>query len=367
MKIVEYRQLPHGQEKISVLGFGTSSIGEASEEDIIEVVQYAIEKGINYFDLASGHANTFQAFGKAIEGKRQDVYLQIHFGANYTTGEYGWTLDLDAIKKSVQWQLEMLKTDYIDFGFIHCIDEVQDLERYQKNGVLDYIKQLKDKGMIKHIGLSSHTPELVHRILDLGLVDMVMFSINSAYDYHHGTYAIGNADERMELYRRCEKDGVAISVMKAFCGGQLLDAQKSPFHHALTEIQCIQYALDKPGVVTVLPGVRHKKDLEKILAYTSATDEEKDYTMISSWTPSQAKGHCVYCQHCHPCPAGLDIALINKYYDLSLLGDDLAKDHYHHLDKKASDCIACGHCDKRCPFHVNQSQRMQDIQKYFGE
>lgn len=99
------------------------------------------------------------------------------------SGEYGWTLDLKRIQRSIEWQLEKLCTDYIDFGFIHCIDELADLEKYQSNGILDYIKQLKEKGIIKHIGLSSHTPELVHRVLDLGIIDMVMLSINPAYDY----------------------------------------------------------------------------------------------------------------------------------------------------------------------------------------
>lgn len=72
------------------------------------------------------------------------------------------------------------------------------------------------------------------------------------------------------------------------------------------------------------------------------------------------------CRHCHPCPAGLDIALINKYYDLAQLGDKLAKEHYLTLEKTAGDCIGCGHCDSRCPFHVAQSERMQSIRAYFG-
>ena len=72
------------------------------------------------------------------------------------------------------------------------------------------------------------------------------------------------------------------------------------------------------------------------------------------------------CRHCHPCPAGLDIALINKYYDLAQLGDKLAKEHYLKLEKTAGDCIGCGHCDSRCPFHVAQSERMQSIRAYFG-
>ena len=99
-------------------------------------------------------------------------------------------------------------------------------------------------------------------MLDMGILDMLMFSINPAYDYADAadyetdSYAIGSVAERMELYRRCETEGVGISVMKAFSGGQLLDAKTSPFGRALTEYQCIQYALDKPGVLTILPGVR---------------------------------------------------------------------------------------------------------------
>lgn len=364
---MEYRQLPHGHEYISVIGLGTSSMGESSEEDIIAMVRQAMQQGINYLDLASGHAQTFQAIGKALEGKRENMYLQIHFGADYTSGEYGWTTQLDKIKRSVQWQLEKLKTNYIDFGFIHCIDEMADLHTIQQNGVIDYICELKKQGIIKHIGLSSHTPQIVHAFLDMKILDMVMFSINPAYDYQYGEYAIGQTDERMKLYQRCEKEGVAISVMKAFCGGQLLDAKKSPFQKALTHAQCIQYALDKPAVITVLPGVRNQEDLMKILEYLNTDASQRDYSMIGSLQNLHHQQTCVYCKHCHPCPKGLDIALINKYYDLALLGDALAKDHYHHLEKKASDCIQCGHCNHRCPFHVDQMQRMRDIQNYFQE
>ena len=117
--------------------------------------------------------------------------------------------------------------------------------------------------------------------------------------------------------------------------------------------------------MTVLPGVRNREDLQRILGFFNATDEEKDYSMISSLTPKEVAGKCVYCNHCQPCPAGLDIGLINKYYDLSRAGDALARDHYNNLTVKASDCLACGHCDSRCPFHVHQVERMQEIAAYF--
>ena len=364
---MEYRKLPRGTEEIGVIGLGTSSIGAAGEKEAERALDFALENGINYFDLASGDAVPFPALGNILGSRRKDVYFQIHFGAEYSSGAYGWTTDLDTIKKSVDWQLGRLKTDYIDFAFIHCIDEEADLEKAISAGTINYIKQLKKDGVARHIGLSSHTPKIADKLLDMGIIDMLMFSINPAYDYRRGDYAIGGVDERLALYRRCEAEGVGISVMKAFSGGQLLDEKTSPFKRALTEYQCIQYALDKPGVLTVLPGARNIDDIKRILGFFEASDEEKDYSILGTFAPQDAEGICVYCNHCRPCPAGLDIGLINKYYDLAMAGDALAKDHYANLEKKASDCIACGHCDKRCPFHVGQVKRMREISEYFGE
>ena len=363
---MEYRKLPHGEEQLSILGLGTSSIGMAGEKEIEATMELALEQGVNFFDMASADAAPFPAYGRALKGLRDKVYFQIHFGANYQGGTYGWTTDLDTIKRSIDWQLTALKTDYIDFGFLHCIDEASDWRKVQDSGVLAYIQQLQREGVVCHMGLSSHTPELAHQVLDLGVIDLLMFSINPGYDYHHGDYAIGGAEERMALYRRCEAEGVGISVMKAFSGGQLLDAKTSPFGMALTEFQCIQYALDKPGVLTVLPGVRNREDLRRVLGFLDAAPEERDYSVLGSVTPKDAAGVCVYCNHCKPCPVGLDVGLINKYYDLTRAGDALAKSHYEKLEKKAGDCIGCGHCDRRCPFRVAQTSRMEEIKAYFG-
>ncbi len=364
---MEYRRLPKGMEEISILGLGNSSLGAAGEKEMEETLALALESGINYFDMASSDAAPFPVFGRVMESCRDKVYFQIHFGADYHTGKYGWTLNPEAVKRSVDWQLAQLRTDYIDFGFIHCIDEEGDLEQFLSCGTLEHIQDLKAQGVVRRIGLSTHTPAIASRVMDMGLIDMLMFSINPAYDYRHGEYAIGATDERMELYLKCQKEGVGISVMKAFSGGQLLNAKTSPFKKALTEYQCIQYALDKPGVLTVLPGVRGKKDLERILGFLSASQEERDYSVIGSFTPREAEGSCVYCNHCQPCPAGLDVGLINKYYDLACAGDAMAKSHYLNLEKKASACIGCGHCDRRCPFHVEQTERMRRISDYFGE
>ncbi len=364
---MQYRTLPHGGEKIGIISMGSAVIGAKPQDEIIATVRAAYESGINFFDMGAGHAAVFEAYGKALKGVREQVYLQVHFGANYVTGEYGWTTDLETIKASVKWQMEKLDTDYLDFGFIHCLDEEADLKAYCENGVLDYIKQLKAQGVVRHIGLSTHTPAIANKVLDWGLVDMIMFSINPVYDYGEGDYGVGSVEERAQLYARCQREGVGISVMKPYCGGQLLDAAQSPFKAALTPVQCLQYALDKPGVVTVLPGFDGISQMEEALRYLDASAEERDYAAISTFTPKDAKQKCVYCKHCQPCPVGLEIALINKYYDLALLGDNMAREHYLTMEKHAGECGQCGHCSDRCPFHVDQMARMQEIAAYFGK
>lgn len=124
------------------------------------------------------------------------------------------------------------------------------------------------------------------------------------------------------------------------------------------------------GFMYCLDEIGDLEDYERngILRYLlDLKAQERDYSVIATLTPKDTKGTCVYCKHCHPCPAGLDIGLINKYYDLSRLGDVLAKEHYLTLEKTASDCLQCGHCNSRCPFSVDQMARMEEIQAYFGK
>ena len=121
---MEYRQLPHGteREKFGVLGLGLGGIGKTPADEIEAIIRKALDHGINYFDLCTAGA-TYAPFGRAIAGKRDRVFIQVHFGAVYDeNGEYGWCRDFDTIQKTFLWELETLGTDYVDFGFLHCVD-----------------------------------------------------------------------------------------------------------------------------------------------------------------------------------------------------------------------------------------------------
>lgn len=367
--MIEYRQLPKGKERIFPLGLGTGCIQHCSDEEIEKVIDMALSHHMNFLDLCGGGENVYRPVGRALETRRSEVYIQLHFGAVYNErGEYAWTRDLERIRRTIAKELGELKTDYIDFGFLHCIDSVEDYQKMKDEGIVEYVQALKDQGVVHHIGFSSHTPEAANRILDDGICDMMMFSINPAYEFELSEKTdAGSQNQRNALYQRCQREGVGISVMKPFFAGKLLDAQASPFGRKLSIMQCIQFALDRPAVLSVVPGPSNAGEMEELLRYLDCTAEDRDYSILASEKlKATVMGNCVYCSHCQPCPAGIDIALVNKCYDLAKAGDLMARGHYDKLRLHASDCLHCLHCDDHCPFAVKQSDRMSEIASFFG-
>jgi predicted aldo/keto reductase-like oxidoreductase len=151
--------------------------------------------------------------------------------------------------------------------------------------------------------------------------------------------------------------------MKTLGAGKLLSPQHSPFGKALTPAQCIHYALTRPAVVSVLLGCSTPEQVLESASYLKKTDAEKDYSEIIRAYQGDFKGKCVYCNHCLPCPSEINIADVNKYLDIALLDEKTippsVKSHYRGLDHKASECIACGNCEKKCPFSVSVMANMK--------
>jgi predicted aldo/keto reductase-like oxidoreductase len=124
-------------------------------------------------------------------------------------------------------------------------------------------------------------------------------------------------------------------------------------------------------VFTVLPGCRSGEEVRSAIAYLDADDADKDYTPFLNESQNNFKGSCVYCNHCQPCPAGIDIATVNKYLDIARLDEahippSIAL-HYRSLERGGLDCIACGKCEDRCPFDVPIIDNMISARTLFGE
>lgn len=368
---MQYKKLPRGDEQISVIGMGLGIVN--SVEDGAATIAHAMDLGVNFFDCCCAYERSLDSLRLVFKDKsaptyrdRSKAYTQLHLGASFKNGSYAFTRNLTKAKEVFLRELDYTGLGYTDFGMFHCVDEQKDLDFCLSHGWIDALQEMKQQGLIRHLGFSTHTPDIAFQLLETNVFDLFMFSINAAFDYAKGEYSYGEIAERERLYRTAESKQVAISVMKPFAGGQLLRKDTSPIGVALTHVQCLQYVLDRPAVITTVLGAATPAEIEQCVHFCDASKEERDYSVLAEATPSEAVGRCVYCNHCAPCPKKINVGLVNKYYDLALLGDDLARQHYMNLEHHASECNDCGHCDQRCPFKVAQMEKMHKIAEYFG-
>ena len=361
--------------KVSEIGFGGEWLERHETEESVELLKYAHSKGINIVDCWMPDPKSRDIIGNAMEGCRESWYVQGHIGSTYQNGQYVRTRDLKYVRPAFEDLLTRLNTDYIDLGMIHYIDSVDEWNKVMSGDFIRYVHELHEKGKIRHIGLSTHNPVIGKLAVQTGFIEMILFSINPAFDMRPATedldtmwggyddkYA-GIDPERAEFYRMCDENNVGLTVMKGFFGGALLDKERSPFGVAFTPVQLIHYALTRPGVASILCGYDTKEQVDAAVSYENATDDEKDYASVIAAAPLHSyKGQCTYCGHCKPCPVGIDIAMVNKLYDLASLQETVpesVREHYKALEHTASECIGCKGCESRCPFEVKIAERMK--------
>lgn len=381
---MNYRELGNTGLKVSEIGMGCEGFSEENFAMAKKLFDIAEENGVNYFDLYASNPEVRKAVGNAMKGRREKFIAQSHICSIWQNGQYKRTRKLSEVRAGFEESLKLLQTDYIDVGTIHYCDALDDWQEIVDGGVLDYAKDLKSKGKIKHIGLSSHNPQVALKAVESGAIEVLMFSVNPCYDllpasedveelWNEENYkgTLTNLDpERQKLYETCQKSGVGITVMKCFGGGDLLDAKLSPAGAALTVNQCIHYALTRPAVSVVLAGAHSEEQFLNSLAYENATDEEKDYALaFASFPKINWKGHCLYCSHCAPCPKKIDIAYVTKFLNLALAQKNIpetVREHYKSLNHHAEECIQCGICETRCPFGVEIRANMRKVKEIFG-
>ena len=374
--MMKYRKLGTTGLEVSEIGLGAEWLERHNEKEVKEIIDCCESYGINILDCWMSEPNVRTNIGKAIRGKRERWIIQGHIGSTWQNGQYVRTRDLAKVEEAFSDLLTRLGTDYIDLGMIHFVDEETEFHKIMEGEFLAYVKEKKKHGIIHHIGMSTHNPKVAKLAALSGVVEIILFSINPAFDllpasedlntYFADSYAEdlnGIDPERAELYQVCEQRGIGITVMKGYAGGRLFSPQTSPFGVALTPVQCIHYALTRPGVASILAGYDSTEHVTQAVAYETATSKEKDYASVLAHAPHHAyTGQCTYCGHCAPCPAGIDVAMVNKLYDLATMQEEVPstiKAHYESLSAGAKDCIACGGCEVRCPFDVPVVERMK--------
>jgi predicted aldo/keto reductase-like oxidoreductase len=377
---MKYRKLGRTGLEISEIGMGLEHLLDKDESIVIDTIRTAVKGGINYFDclpLSEYSENTgtnegYVKLAKALDGLRDQVHITflafVNRPVSYAIADF-------------ECYLRTLNTGYADVFIIACCDNTVDYDVVTGAGsLLEYAKNLQDEGRIQHIGFSTHNTEIAHRVITSGEFDILMFPVNPAFDviddegnfssdilgniwhaaYTYTTEGKSGRQPRKEVYDACMQNDIGLVAMKPFAGGFILEVEKEAGY---TPVNLVSYALSQNGVSTIIPGCASPQEIEEILTYDASPDEARDYSQAILKSRWSLQGNCLYCSHCLPCSSDINIAEVNKLlncYENNAFSDAGAiYDKYAALAVKASACIECGECGKRCPFQVKITEKMK--------
>jgi len=379
-----YREIGKTGKKASIIGLGCEHLDFKPYEQVKAAIDAALGHGINIFDIFMPGKEVRENISKALGSRRKEVMIQGHICSTNVGQQYDISRDMPTVKRYFEEHLRLCG-GFIDFGMLFFIDSEDDYKNVFETEIASYTLKLREKGDIGHIGFSSHNPVTAIKAINTGLPEIMLFSINPAFDLIPAEESIfthleegfnaesfaGIDPKRAELYRLCEQKNIGITVMKTLGAGKLISSEHTPFCKPLTVSQCIHYALSRPAVASALVGCKSPQEINEAVKYLDLTDAERDYTEILSSVRGGLHGSCVYCNHCQPCPSEIDIAAVNKYLDIAKLDTGnippSIRSHYQNMAHKGDECIACGSCESKCPFDVPIIDNMKKADELLGK
>ena len=336
---MEKRILGRTRFEVSVVGLGGIPIQRVDKETAYEIVKEAYENGINFIDTARGYRNSEELLGHAIERIGRDKFI-------LATKSMARTYD--KVLEEIAISLNDLRTDYIDLFQFHNVRTKEDLDTVLgENGALKAAKELKAKGVIKEIGITSHSVD----ILDIALDTDEFSTIQCPY----------NPVERLgeRVFQKAKERNIGVIVMKPLAGGAISKGELS-----------LRFILENDNVTTAIPGM---DSIEQVRENTKAgsdrrllTDDEREE--LNKEAKTLGEQFCRRCGYCAPCSVGIDIQsqfLLDGYYTRYNL-QDWAISRYKAMDVRAGDCIECGDCESRCPYDLPIIEMLKRVESNLG-
>jgi len=306
------------------LGFGGIPIQKVDEEKAVETVLHAVEKGVDFIDTSRVYTTSETRIGKALKQTGKKIVL--------ATKSYEKTSD--NIRKDVDKSLKELQVDYIDLYQCHYVMDEDDYKGViSSGGALEGLLQVREEGLIGHVGLTSHSLDLLERVVEDGLFETIM----TCYSFLEPA-----ALERV-IVRAIERN-IGVIAMKPFSGGVIEDPKLA-----------LKYVLSQPGIL-IIPGVEDKNLFDENWqvfhgSYELSPDETQQIEEIRKQFD---KSFCRRCDYCQPCSEGIYIQIILglpslfKKEGMSILENILIQDSIN----KAGNCTECGECVNRCPYDL---------------
>ena len=334
---MEYRSLGKTGLRISRMGFGGIPIQKIDAEGTRELARELLKAGVNYIDTARGYTVSEEYIGYALEGIRDQFVLATKSMARTASG----------ILADVETSLKNLRTDYIDLYQIHN-PSAKDLEQVlAPGGALEGLQEAKRAGKIGHIGITLHSAELFRKALDFPWVETIMFPYNLV------------EDQGEEMIRACGEKNIGFICMKPLAGGAIEDGTLA-----------LRFIAQNPDVTVVIPGMEAVSQLTENAEAVSRKEPltEEELRKIEEIRKTLGTHFCRRCNYCAPCSVGIPISgvfLMEGY--LSRYGlEQWARARYDGLGKYASDCVECGLCEERCPYHLPIREMLKTAAAKFG-
>ena len=354
---MEYRTFDKNLGKnLSLFAINGMPLTALSQQEIRDFLLESKNFGINLIDVFMTEPWARINIGKALKDIRQDFSVIAHLGSIFQDEKYIVSRDIDKVSDSLEELLIELQTDYVDFGIIHDIKNLDEWKDIVDNGFLEFCVGLKDYGKIRHIGFSCQSLEVIKEVIKNKEIDIVLMPTNLFYDMNFGiekdinllfnnpnidTKNLSFDSEKFQIYSYCQNNGIGIIGTEIFGDGALLFNSTSPFKKSLSVDECIKYALDRLGVVSLLIDFNDISQMKQLLSYFEKSDFDKNYARVLTQY-NLTLDNCLYCNNCLPCPKNINIGNMARMIDcknkeiLSLL-------------KK---CNQCGKCEINCPFGV---------------
>lgn len=372
---MEYRNDKYGNE-ISVLGFGCMRFerkgGKIDLKKAEKQIMLAIENGVNYFDTAYIYPGSEIALGEIFS--KNNVRDKVYIASKMPHYLIKSKKDLDRIFSE---ELSRLKTDRIDYYFMHMLTDIASWERLCELGVKEWIEEKKKNGQIGQIGFSYH-----------GNSDMFVKLVDS-YDWEFCMIQYNYMDEHSQAGRRglqyANKKGLPVMIMEPLRGGKLvknlpLEAKKIFENYSIKRTPAqwaFRWLFNQREVTCVLSGMNSEQMiLDNIKTASEAKIgefSEHDEAMLSSVTDainSKMKVGCTGCGYCVPCPKDVDIpgtfSAYNRLYSegwFPALREYFMCTALRRNSTAASNCIGCGKCEKHCPQGINIRAELKNAQK----
>lgn len=335
---MEYRILGKTGLRVSRMGFGGIPIQRIDAAGTRTLMQKLVDAGVNYIDTARGYTVSESYLGEALEGLREHFVLATKSMAR----------SKEAMAKDIDISLGNLRTNYIDLYQVHNPNMAQLEQVIAPGGALEALLEARDSGKIGHIGITVHSVEVFERALELDWVETIMFPYNIVETQ-------GEA-----LIQECAKRNIGFIDMKPLAGGAIEDATLA-----------LRFVCSNSNVTLTIPGMADPAELTQNLDAVNngaplSGDELQQMDEIRNQLGTQ---FCRRCNYCAPCAAGINIPsvfLFEGYLSRYGLGA-WARDRYGALEKKASDCLECGVCETRCPYHLPIRQMMKQAADKFGQ